>query len=83
MHLAAMTAQQIGGLVWNLFMAAAGIGLAITGPKYLHLLDKGFPEKTRNNPEGAAKQAKTFRIIGTALGVCGLALVMMRLLETQ
>jgi hypothetical protein len=80
MHLAAMTAQQIGGLVWNLLMAGAGIGLAITGPKYLHLIDKGFRAKSRNNPEGAAKQVKTFRIIGAALGVCGLALAIMRLL---
>jgi hypothetical protein len=80
MHLAAMTAQQIGGLVWYLFMAGAGIGLALTGPKYLHLIDKGFPAKSRSNPEGAAKQVKTFRIIGAALGVCGLALAIMSLL---
>ena len=55
MHLASMTLQHVGGMVWNLFMAAAGIGLAVTGPKYLHLIDKGFPEKSRKNPEAAAK----------------------------
>jgi len=72
-----MNAQQVGGLVWNVFMIAAGFGLAITGPKYLHLIDKGFPNKQRNNPEAAAKQVKTFRILGTAFGCCGLALIVL------
>ncbi len=80
MNVALMTTQQLGGLAWNLLMAAAGIGLAVTGPKYLHLIDKGFPEKSRSNPEAAAKQVKTFQIIGAALGVCGLALIILRLL---
>ena len=79
MHLA-ITTQQFGGLAWNLFMAAAGIGLAITGPKYLHLIDKGFPEKSRSNPAAAAKQVKTFRMIGAGLAFCGLALIVLRLI---
>ena len=60
-------------------MVAAGFGLAITGPKYLHLIDKGFPDKKRYNPEGAAKQVKTFRILGAAFGCCGLALIVIGL----
>lgn len=75
----AITAQQAGGLAWNVFMAFVGMGLAITGPKYLHLIDKGFPEKNRRNPVAAAKQVKTFRIIGALLGFCGLALIALNL----
>ncbi len=74
-----MNAQQLGGLVWNVFMVAVGFGLALTGPRYLHLIDKGFPEKKRHNPAAAAKQVKTFRILGAALGCCGLALILIGL----
>ena len=79
MHFESITPQQIGGIVWNVFMGIAGIGLAITGPKYLHLIDKGFPAKQRNNPEAAAKQVRTFRILGAAMGVCSLILVVFEL----
>ena len=74
-----MNAQQLGGLIWNIGMVAVGFGLAITGPKYLHLIDTAFPEKKRNNPEAAARQVKTFRILGAAFGCCGLALVILKL----
>ena len=80
MHLASMTPQQIGGMTWNLFMTAVGIVLAVTGPRYLHLIDKAFPEKSRRNPKAAAKQVKTFRILGVGLALCGLALIILGLL---
>jgi hypothetical protein len=72
-----MNGQHIGELAWNVFMAAAGFGLAITGPTYLHLIDKGFPDKLRRDPKAAAKQVKTFRILGAALGCCGLVLIVL------
>lgn len=75
----AITAPKAGELAWNVFMVVVGMGLAITGPKYLHLIDKGFPEKNRRNPAAAAKQVKTFRIIGGFLGFCGLALIALSL----
>lgn len=83
MHLASMTIQQLGGLAWNIFMAAAGFGLAITGPKYLHLIDKGFLEKSRKSPEAAAKQVKALRIVGALLGLCGLVLIYFGLVGTR
>ncbi len=79
-HFASFTPQQIGSIVWNVFMAAAGIGLAATGPKYLHLIDKGFPAKQRSNPVAAARQVRTFRILGAAMGLCSLTLVVFELL---
>ena len=81
MLVATMTAQQIGGVVWWGFLACAGSVLAVTGPKYLHLIDKAFPDKARNNPDAAAKQVKVFRAIGCALvllGIAKIALVLLR-----
>jgi hypothetical protein len=75
----AVTLQQLGGMAWNLLMAAGGLALAISGPKYLNLIDKGFPEKSRSNPAAAAKQVKAYRIIGALLALCGLALVFLKL----
>jgi hypothetical protein len=78
-----MTAQQIGEIVWNLLMFAAGATLAITGGKYLHLIDKAFPEKRRTNPEAAAKQVRTFRFLGAGFAIIGLLLVIEQLLKAR
>jgi hypothetical protein len=77
--MASLTAPQLGGMAWNLAMAVGGFGLLITGPKYLHLIDKGFRQKSASNPEAAAKQVKTFRLLGAVLGFCGLALFLLEL----
>ena len=78
-----MNAQQIGEIVWNLLMFATGLGLAITGGRYLHLFDKAFPEKRRTNPEAAAKQVRTFRFLGAGFAVIGLLLVIDQLLKVR
>ena len=75
--------QLIGEMVWNLCMIAGGLCVAITGPRYLHLLDKRFPEKSRNNPAAAAKQVRTFRVLGAIIAFCSLAGIIFRLLETK
>jgi hypothetical protein len=83
MNIAAFTSEQIGGMSWNALMAVAGITLAITGPKYLHLIDKGFPQKSRTNPEAAAKQVKTFRLLGVCFAFVSLALLLLSLFGGQ
>ncbi len=70
-------------MVWNILMAIAGITLAITGPKYLHLIDKGFPQKSRTNPEAAAKQVKIFRVLGVGFAFCGIGLFLLALFGGQ
>jgi hypothetical protein len=77
-----MSAQQLGGLVWNIFMVLSGFGLAITGPRYLHLIDKGFPAKKQRDPKGADKQVRVFRVLGVAFGCCGLGLILLQLLKS-
>lgn len=79
MNIATVSSEQLGGIIWNVLMVVAGVTLAITGPKYLHLIDKGFPQKSRTNPEAAAKQVKTFRLLGVAFAFIGLALLLLNL----
>lgn len=78
-----MNAQHFGELLWWIFMVVAGFGLTVTGPRYIHLIDKGFADKSRKNPEAAAKQVKTTRILGALLGCCGLGLIVIALLKAH
>jgi hypothetical protein len=75
--------QLIGEMAWNLCMIAGGLCVAITGPKYLHLIDKGFPEKSRSNPVAAAKQVKILRVCGAVIAFCSLAQIILRLLKVD
>jgi hypothetical protein len=74
-----MNAQQIGGLLWNILVVVAGFGLAITGGRYLHFIDRGFPDKMRENPDAAGRQVKTLRILGAAFGFCELVHILLNL----
>ncbi len=75
MHAGAPNAVQIGDAIGYLLLGAAALFFAITGPKYLHLIDKGFPQKRRVNPEAAAKQARYMRTLAALLAFCCLCLV--------
>jgi len=77
------TYQQLGGMVWNILLVAGGLCVAVTGPRYLHLIDKAFPEKSRSNPEAAAKQVRIFRVLGLLLALCGATLLILELTGTH
>ena len=79
----AMTYAQIGDLVSYFLSGIAGAFFAITGPKYFHLFDKGFPEKRQSNPEAAAKQLRLFREVFSVIAVCSLARVIWKIHDTH
>jgi hypothetical protein len=81
--MAAFTYQEIGGMAWNFLLAAAGLCIAITGPRYLHLIDNGFTQKRKVNPEAAAKQVRIFRVLGAILAICCGALIVLKLSGTH
>jgi hypothetical protein len=75
-----MTTKDLFEMVWSLGMFTVAAALAITGPKYMHLFDKGFTEKSRRDPQAAAKQVKAIRILSAVFAVISLLLAARKLL---
>ena len=75
MHIAPFSHESLAEAAWYLVMAAAGVWLAVATPYALRFIDKGFPNKQRDNPTAAAKQVKTFRFFGVFFALAGATLL--------
>jgi hypothetical protein len=75
-----MTTKDLFEMVWSLGMFIIAAGLAITGPKHMHLFDKGFAEKSRRDPQAAAKQVKAIRLLSAVFAAISLLLAARTLL---
>ncbi len=64
MHAGAPNAVQIGDAIGYLLLGAAALFFAITGPKYLHLIDKGFPQKRRVQSGGRSEAGQVYANAG-------------------
>jgi hypothetical protein len=74
MQIGSLSFEHLGSLAWYIVMTAAGVWIAVATPQALPFIDKGYADKSRNNPTAAAKQVKIFRIFGVFFALAGAAL---------
>ena len=81
MYFALVSFQHLGDASWYILMTAAGVWIAIATPRALRFIDGGFANKSRDNPAAAAKQVKTFKLIGVFFALAGAVLFVIKLLD--